>query len=77
MGYVLVFLRQKTGIAGVMTSALSLFLLWGLCFPVARERCPRRPAKTRPRGSASRASARRLVATVPDSQFTEAGSHLR
>ena len=38
VGYVLVFLRQKTGIAGVMTSALSLFLLWGLCFPATRER---------------------------------------
>jgi hypothetical protein len=33
LGYLIVFMRQKEGIAGVMTSALSIFLLWGLCFP--------------------------------------------
>ena len=33
LGYLVVFMRQKEGIAGVMTSALSIFLLWGLCFP--------------------------------------------
>ena len=33
MGYLVVFMRQKEGVAGVMTSALSIFLLWGLCFP--------------------------------------------
>jgi signal peptidase len=32
-GYVVVFFRQPEGIAGVMTGALSVFLLWGLCFP--------------------------------------------
>ena len=33
LGYLIVFMRQKEGVAGVMTSALSMFLLWGLCFP--------------------------------------------
>jgi hypothetical protein len=33
LGYLIVFMRQKEGVAGVMTSALSIFLLWGLCFP--------------------------------------------
>ena len=50
----MVFLRQPLGILGVMTSALSLFLLWGLFFPprapspacrwagpTARRRCER------------------------------------
>lgn len=48
MGYVLVFLRQKTGIAGVMTSALSLFLLWGLCFSSAAGAVPEEARKARP-----------------------------
>jgi signal peptidase I len=33
LGYLIVFMRQPEGVAGVMTSALSLFLLWGICFP--------------------------------------------
>ncbi|MBV9832394.1 MAG: signal peptidase I [Marmoricola sp.] len=37
VGYAMVFLQQKTGIAGVMTMALSLVLLWGLCFPPEQE----------------------------------------
>jgi signal peptidase I len=42
-GYVVVFMRQPEGIAGVMTSALSIFLLWGLCFPAeAGERARKR-----------------------------------
>ncbi len=49
MGYLVVFLRQPLGILGVMTSALSLFLLWGLFFP------PRAPAqRVEGRGTARR-----------------------
>jgi signal peptidase I len=33
MGYALVFLKQPLGVLGVMTSALSVILLWGICFP--------------------------------------------
>ena len=33
LGYVLVFLKQPSGVLGVMTSALSVVLLWGICFP--------------------------------------------
>jgi len=42
MGYLVVFMRQKEGIAGVMTSALSVFLLWGLCFPETATERPRK-----------------------------------
>lgn len=47
LGYLLVFLRQPAGIGGVMTSALSVILLWGLCFPppdAARTRAGQGPA---------------------------------
>ena len=37
-GYVLVYLSQWTGVASVMTVALTLWLVWGLCFPASRER---------------------------------------
>jgi signal peptidase len=33
LGYLVVFMRQKEGVAGVMTSALAVILLWGICFP--------------------------------------------
>ena len=46
MGYVLIFLHQRTGVAGVMTSALSLILLWGICFPGEQE-TPAPPAPPR------------------------------
>lgn len=32
LGYLVVFMRQPQGVAGVMTSVLSIFLLWGICF---------------------------------------------
>lgn len=49
LGYLIVFLRQPAGIAGVMTSALSIFLLWGLCFPAAAaEASPAKEQRTRP-----------------------------
>jgi signal peptidase len=35
LGYLIVFMRQPAGIAGVMTSTLSMLLLYGLCFPAA------------------------------------------
>jgi len=35
LGYVFVFLSQPAGVGGVMTSTLSLILLWGICFPPA------------------------------------------
>jgi signal peptidase len=35
LGYLLVFLKQPTGDLGVMSTALSLVLLWGICFPPA------------------------------------------
>jgi signal peptidase len=38
LGYLVVFMRQPEGVAGVMTSALSLFLLWGICFPQQESR---------------------------------------
>lgn len=40
LGYLVVFMRQPEGVAGVMTSALSLFLLWGLCFPASTKPVP-------------------------------------
>lgn len=54
MGYALVFLQQRNGVFGVMTSALSVILLWGICFPAtATASAPeetsvvRRPARLR------------------------------
>jgi signal peptidase len=38
LGYLVVFMRQPQGVVGVMTSALSLFLLWGICFPQQESR---------------------------------------
>ncbi|MCW2762948.1 MAG: hypothetical protein JWR85_3149 [Marmoricola sp.] len=35
LGHLIVFMRQPAGIAGVMTSTLSMLLLYGLCFPAA------------------------------------------
>jgi signal peptidase len=32
-GYVIVYLKQPAGIASVVTVAVALLLLWGLCFP--------------------------------------------
>ena len=40
MGYVLVFLKQPTAVAGVMTSGLSLVLLWGIFFPAGPTPAP-------------------------------------
>lgn len=38
LGYVVVFMRQPEGVVGVMTSALSILLLWGICFPQRESR---------------------------------------
>jgi signal peptidase len=48
LGYLVVFLRQPAGIGGVMTSALSVVLLWGLCFP-AQTGAATVPEQMRPR----------------------------
>jgi signal peptidase len=58
MGFALVFLRQKTGVAGVMTSALALVLLWGICFPAEAETEPA-PARETQRDR------RRILIRVP------------
>ena len=47
LGYVIVFLRQPTGVAGVMTSALSVVLLWGICFPKEAPGHGRTPERVR------------------------------
>ena len=64
LGYLIVFMRQKEGVAGVMTSALSIFLLWGLCFPSPAEQ----PAGKRAAGSRLRIPRQRkatVLALVP------------
>ena len=48
LGYLVVFMRQPEGIAGVMTSALSIFLLWGLCFPGAATAATAKEQRARP-----------------------------
>jgi signal peptidase I len=48
LGYVIVFLRQPAGVAGVMTATLAVFLLWGLCFPAQTTAAPAAASK-RPR----------------------------
>ena len=45
-GYVVVFLRQPTGVASVVTGTLALTILWSLFFPAADPR-PRRSAMHR------------------------------
>jgi signal peptidase I len=50
MGYALVFLKQRDGVLGVMTSALSLVLLWQICFPAEAEaEATTKPARARTR----------------------------
>ena len=63
MGYVVVFLRQKTGVAGLMTSALSLYLLWGLCFPA--EGTPGHDGRPAPVEDAAPRVPRQRQAVVP------------
>jgi signal peptidase len=35
LGYAIVYLQQKAGIASIMTAALALLMLWGLFFPAS------------------------------------------
>jgi signal peptidase I len=48
LGYVIVFLQQPTGLLGVMTGALTLILLWGICFPKERETAAEEPVPAVP-----------------------------
>jgi signal peptidase I len=72
MGFALVFLQQKTGVAGVMTSALALVLLWGICFPAETEAAPAAARQAQPdrrrilvRIPRQRTAAQALVASSP------------
>jgi signal peptidase I len=42
LGYLIVFLRQPSGVAAVVTSLLGLILLWGLFFPASAQQVLRR-----------------------------------
>jgi signal peptidase I len=42
LGYLVVFLRQPSGVAAVMTALLGLILLWGLFFPASAQQVLRR-----------------------------------
>jgi signal peptidase len=65
LGYLVVFMRQKEGIAGVMTSALSIFLLWGLCFPSPAEEPATKREAAGPRLRIPRQRRATVLALVP------------
>ena len=75
---------RSTGVAGVMTSALSLILLWGICFPAEQDTrlhrphrgCPASVARSCASRGRGRPARRRLPSPIrPCSRSPSAGCH--